>query len=91
MNKAAVPSGYVTIPSLAAPDIQIYYERFGRDGHAKPTVLFLHGGPGTADCMLLFSEHPYTADELNLCYQKNFAMWEHFDVNEFCSIDYRDQ
>lgn len=51
------------------------------------------GDPKTSEdyvqyCMPLFSEHPYTTAELALCKKKNLALWQHFDLNEYYSLNY---
>ncbi len=41
------------------------------------------------ECMPLFSNNPYTEEELSWCSKPNQAVWESFDKNLYYTLDYR--
>ncbi|MEM9243263.1 MAG: alpha/beta hydrolase [Pseudomonadota bacterium] len=42
-------------------------------------------------CLPLFSNTPYTKEELSTCLRKNTDLWHYFDTNEYYRFDYRQQ
>lgn len=67
---------------LDLKEIALGHKKAASDEENTATLYIKH-------CIPLFSENPYTSEELATCTQPNIELWQYFDIHEYYSFDYR--